>query len=233
MKRIKMLLLLLLLIIIAAIICYECCDRQDTGDCEQLIFVAVNRIPDEEYNLWQEQNQDYMYDVPTRDKKVGAGEGIVVIDASKIREVDYASWLRTNGNFIFYEETYPYIECAHNISPSILTNITPYISMTLAQVKAQILNGGGDYNTTNYNKYTSITINSSNVMNFTMKDTFMFDKSCFSVPLFRSVVDQNGLKNNSTFQFATAIVNSKKIVFFRIKDTKGVYNYYDFSQIPP
>jgi len=233
MKRIKILILLLLILIISAIICYKCCDDQDTGPCEQLIFVAVNRIPDEEYNDWQEENQEYMYDVPTREEKVGTGDGIVAIDASKINEVDYASWLRQNGDYIFYEETYPYIECAHNIDPSVLTSISPYISMTLAQIKTQIINGGGDFNTTNYNKYTAITINSSNVLNFSMRDMFLFDKSCFSIPLFRSIVDKHSLKNSSTFQFATAMVNSKKIVFFRVKDVKGLYNYYDFSQIPP
>jgi len=233
MKRIKILLLLLLLLIIGSIICYECCDLQDPEGCEQLIFVAVNRIPDEEYNIWQEQNQEYMYDVPTSEKKVGTSDGIVAIDASKIREVDYASWLRENGDFIFYEGTYPYIECAHHIQDSTLTSVTPYISMSLSQIKAQIINGGGNFTTTNYNKYTAITISSSNVLNFSMRDTFLFDQSCFSVPLFRSIVDKYGLKNSSTFQFATATVNSKKIVFFRVKDSKGLYNYYDFSQIPP
>lgn len=234
MKRIKILLLLLLLLIIAAIICYECCGYQDPEeDCEQLIFVAVTRIPDEEYDLWQQQNQEYMYNVPTRDEKLGAGDGIIAIDASKIREVDYATWLRENGDFIFYEATYPYIECTHKIQDSTLTAISPYITMTLSQIKSQISTGGGNFTTTNYNKYTAITISTSNVLNFTMRDLFMYDKNCFSVPLFRSIVDKYGLKNSSAFQFSTAMVSGHKIVFFRIKDSKGLYHYYDFSQVPP
>ncbi|MDR6966137.1 hypothetical protein J2X31_000130 [Flavobacterium arsenatis] len=233
MKRIKILILLLLILIISAIICYECCDQQDPEGCEQLIFVAVNRIPEDTYNDWQIDNQEYMYDVPTREKQIGTGDGIVAIDASKIREVDYAAWLRENGSYIFFEATYPYIECAHNISSGSISNVSPYISMNLSQIKTQIANNGGNFTTTNYNKYTTINISSSNVLSFSMTNNFLFDQNCFSVPLFRSIVDKYSLKNSSIFEFATASVNNHKIVIFRVKDTSGHYNYYDYSQIPP
>lgn len=233
MKRTTILILILLLLIISSIICYKCCDIKDPAGCSNLIFVAVNRIPEEEYNDWQVENQQYMYAVPTEEKKVGAGDGIVAIDASKINEVDYASWLKENGDYIFFEETYPYIECAHNISPSAISNITPYISMNLSQIKSQITANGGNYVTTNYNKYTSININTSNVLTFSMMENFLFDKNCFSVPLFRSIVEKYSLKNASIFQFATATVNKRKTIIFRVQNSTGLYNYYDYSQIPP
>lgn len=233
MKRTTIVILILLLLLIFGIICYKCCDVKEPEGCENLIFVAVNRIPENEYNAWQEENQEYMYDVPTREKKINAGEGIVAIDASKIREADYASWLRQNGDFIFFEETYPYIECAHNISTNGISNIGPYISMTLAQIKTQISTNGGNFTTTNYNKYTSINISSSNILTFSMVDNFIFNQNCFSVPLFRSIVHKYNLKNSSVFQFATATVNKKDIILFRVKDTDGLYNYYDLSQTPP
>lgn len=233
MKRIWIIILIIILLLLLGIICYKCCNQDGEQPCENLIFVAINRIPENDYNDWQIHNQEYMYDVPTHDKKIGTGDGIVVIDASKIREADYASWLKVNGNFIFFEATYPYIECVHNISPTTLSNITPYINMTLSQIKTQITVNGGNYNTTNYDKYTSISINSSNVLSFSMMDDFLFNKNCFSVPLFRSVVDKYNLKNNSIFQFATATVNKKKTIIFRVMDSNGLYNYYDFSQVPP
>jgi len=233
MKRITILIVLILLLIISGIICYKCCGVKDPEGCTNLIFVAVNRIPENDYNDWQVQNQEYMYDVPTHDKKIGTGDGIVAIDASKIREVDYASWLRENGNYIFFEETYPYIECAHSISSTAISNVTPYISMTLSQLKSNIIANGGNYSTTNYNKYTSIIISSSNVLTFSMIDNFLFDKNCFSVPLFRSIVEKYSLKSGSVFQFATATVNKKKTVIFRVQTSPGLYNYYDFSQVPP
>lgn len=233
MKRTTILILILLLLIISGIICYKCCGIKDPEGCENLIFVAVNRIPENTYNDWQEENQDYMYDVPTGKKQIGTGDGIVAIDASKIREVDYASWLRENGSYIFFEGTYPYIECAHNISTESISNISPYISMTLSQIKTQIANNGGNFTTTNYNKYTTINISSSNVLSFGMTNNFLFDQNCFSVPLFRSIVDKYSLKNSSIFEFATASLNNHRIIIFRVKDTAGHYNYYDFSQIPP
>lgn len=233
MKRITILILILLLLIISGIICYKCRDVKDPENCSNLIFVAINRIPDENYTSWQIQNQQYMYDVPTREKKVGTGDGIVVIDASKIREIDYATWLKENGDYIFFEETYPYIECAHNISASAISNATPYISMTLAQLKSQITANGGNFSTTKYNKYTTISINSSNVLTFGMRDDFLFDKNCFSVPLFRSIVEKYNLKSGSVFQFATATVNKNKTIIFRVQNSAGLYNYYDYSQIPP
>lgn len=233
MKRKTILILILLLLIISGIICYKCCGVKDPEGCNNLIFVAVNRIPETSYNTWQEENQEYMYNVPTHEKQIGTGDGIVAIDASKIRESDYASWLKQNSNYIFFEGTYPYIECAHNITGQSFSNISPYISLTLSQIKTQITNNGGNFNTTNYNKYTSINISNGNVLNFSMIDNFLFDQNCFSVPLFRSIVDKYSLKNSSVFQFATATVNKKNIVFFRVKDVAGLYNYYDFSQIPP
>jgi len=233
MKRITILIVLLLLLIISGIICYKCCGLKDPEGCTNVIFVAVNRIPENDYNDWQVQNQEYMYDVPTHDKKVGTGDGIVAIDASKIREVDYASWLRENGNYIFFEETYPYIECTHNISSTAISNVTPYISMTLSQLKSNIVANGGNYSTTNYNKYTSIAISSSNVLSFSMIDNFLFDKNCFSVPLFRSIVEKYSLKSGSVFQFAIATVNKKKTIIFRVQTSPGLYSYYDFSQVPP
>ncbi|RZL44924.1 MAG: hypothetical protein EOP00_18665 [Pedobacter sp.] len=233
MKRRTILILLLLLLIIIGIICYKCCGVKDPAGCNNLIFVAVNRIPENSYNDWQQENQEYMYNVPTHEKQVGTGDGIVAIDASKIREVDYAAWLRENSNYIFFEGTYPYIECAHNISSESLSNIGPYISLTLSQIKTQIANNGGNFTTTNYNKYTSINISTTNVLSFSMVNAYLFDQNCFSVPLFRSIVDKFSLKNSSVFQFATANINDKKIVIFRVKDAAGLYNYYDFSQIPP
>ena len=222
-----------MLLIILGIICYKCCGIKDPEGCNNLIFVAINRIPDEEYNDWQVENQEYMYDVPTDKRKVNTGDGIVVIDPSKISEVNYAAWLRQNGDYIFYEETYPYIECAHNIDAAAISNTTPYISMTLSQLKSQISTNGGNFSTTNYNKYTTISISSSNVLTLSMRELYLADKSCFSVPLFRSVVDKYGLKSSSVFQFTTATINSKTKVIFRVKNSAGLYNYYDFSQIPP
>ena len=231
-KRTLVVILLLLLLLILAIICYKCCDEDGAENCDNLIFVAVNRIPEDDYNDWQEQNQEYMYDVPTHEKKINAGEGVVAIDASKIKEIDYAAWLRQNGNYIFFEETYPYIECAHNISISSVSDIGPYINLTLSQIKTQISSNGGNFLTTNYNKYTSININSSNVLTFSMVDNFVFNQNCFSVPLFSSIVDKYNLKNSSVFQFATATIKQKNIIIFRIK-ADGMFHYYNLSQTPP
>ncbi|MFY0481829.1 hypothetical protein ACI6PS_04425 [Flavobacterium sp. PLA-1-15] len=231
-RRTLVVILLSLLLLILAIICYKCCDEDGAENCDNLIFVAVNRIPEDDYNDWQEQNQEYMYDVPTREKKINAGEGVVAIDASKIKETDYAAWLRQNGNYIFFEETYPYIECAHNISISSVSDIGPYINLTLSQIKTQISSNGGNFLTTNYNKYTSININSSNVLTFSMVDNFVFNQNCFSVPLFRSIVDKYNLKNSSVFQFATATIKQKNIIIFRIK-SDGMFHYYNLSQTPP
>ncbi|WP_157486118.1 hypothetical protein [Flavobacterium soli] len=233
MKRSTILLLLLLLLIICGLICYECCDSEETPTCENLIFVAVNRIPDEEYNDWQVENQEYMYDVPTGKKEVNTGDGIVAIDASKIRESDYAAWLRDNGDFIFYEETYPYIECAHNITGATITNIGPYTSLTLSQLKSQISANGGSYFATNYNRYTRLSFNTSNVMTLEMVDRYVFNETCFSVPLFRSIVNKYNLKNTSVFQFAKATVNDRASTIIRVNVGGGSYNYYDYSQIPP
>lgn len=231
-RRTLVIILLLLLLLILAIICYKCRDEDGAESCENLIFVAVNRIPENDYNDWQEQNQEYMYDVPTHEKKINAGEGIVAIDASKIRETDYASWLRENGNYIFFEETYPYIECTHNISINSVSNIGPYTNMTLSQIKTQISTNGGNFLTTNYNKYTSINIDSSNVLTFSMVNNFVFNQNCFSIPLFRSIVDKYNLKNSSVFQFATATIKQKDIIIFRIK-ADGMFHYYNLSQTPP
>lgn len=224
---------ILLLLIISGIICYKCCGVKDPEGCSNLIFVAVNRIPENEYNDWQLQNQEYMYDVPTHEKKVGTGDGIVAIDASKISETDYAAWLRQNSNYIFFEETYPYIECAHNISSSAISNTGPYISMTLSQLKSNINTNGGSFNTTKYDKYTSINIDPANVLTFSMQDFYAFNQNCFSVPLFRSIVYKYSLKSSAVFQFAIATVNTKQKVIFRVQTSPGLYNYYDYSQIPP
>lgn len=233
MKRITIVAIILLLLIIIAIICYKCRRDQNPESCTNLIFVAVNRIPENDYNTWQIQNQDYMYNVPTREKKVGTGDGIVAIDASKIKESDYANWLKVNGNYIFYETTYPYIECAHNISESQITNVSPFTSVTLTKLKSMISANGGNFYATNYNLYTQLSISSNNVLTLSMTNTYAFNTNCFSVPLFRSIVDKYSLTNNNVIEFAKATVNKKKTIIFRVMDAGGLYNYYDYSQIPP
>ena len=233
MKRITILIVIILLVIIGSIVCYKCCGLNEPNDCSNLIFVAVNQIPEEDYNVWEAENEDYFYDVPAEEKKIGTQEGLVAIDASKIREDEYAAWLKANGNFIFFEETYPYIECAHNVSEVNISNSSGYSSLTLAQIKSQISAKGGNFYTDNYNKYTSISINSSNIVVINLVSTFVFDKNCFSMPLFRSIVSKFNLNDNSVFQFKTATVNKKKTIVFRVQNDSGIYNYYDFSQIPP
>ena len=233
MKRRLLLLLLLLLALILIILCYKSCDDQETPVCESLIFVAVNRIPQEEYDDWQIQNEEYMYNVPSKEKKVGTGDGIVAIDASKISETDYANWLRINGDYIFYEETYPYIECAHNLDPTSISNISPYTSLTLSQLKSQITTAGGNFLTTNYNQYTRLTFSSTNVMTLSLVNRYVFNQNCFSVPLLRSVVNKYNLKNSSVFQFALATVGGRTTAIFRVSIGGGAYSYYDYSQIPP
>lgn len=204
------------------------------GECETLVVVDQTKIPN--YDNWMEKNNAYIANVPLQ-KSTGESsctEQKIYIESSSISQVKYPEWLKANGHYICYNETYKYIECVHSIDTT-----TCVISkklrdkLTLAQIKAEIRRKGGDFEEENYDKYTSLSFDANKKLVISVVSRFDATTICYSIPLLRSVVAKYNLTDSSIFEFMQADMSTYRTIIFKVQDRTGINNYYDFSQIPP
>lgn len=171
------------------------------------------------------------------------------IDISRIIRFgvgDYplVDWLKDNRKYICYKNTYNLIECEHIITKQseigIITQFPVRKSLTLAEIKSEFLEEGLDFETEDYRHYMDLSIRwlFGYSIHFDFVDGFDSEKSCFSAPLFQSIVRNYQLDDNSKFEFRKVkIVNPQtgetdRKVVFSVQVRPGIYNHYNFSQVP-
>ena len=160
----------------------------------------------------------------------------MMMDLERMASSDRAAWLKANGNYIDFTDSYSYIEAAHRIiSSSELNQISNssavYESIDLAGLKAILSNSHGDFSTFTYDYYSVISFNGSRQLQISMTDTFDSRRICYSIPLFRSIVAGFRLTDSSMFEFASVVIDGVAKIIFRIIDGNK-YVYYNFSDEP-
>jgi len=179
-------------------------------------------IPDAD---WQNENKNYFCKVK---------DGKAYVDLQKIKKEERAKWLRDNGKYVNYKESYSYIENIHKIKNSGdlrtvgTTKPEQFAWTNLDYIIKEI--GKTTYETDTYQQYVKVFIDKSNTVNFELIPEFTDKEVCFSIPFFRSIV-QNHIKpgENPDFGFAEAVIKGKKTIFFKVK---GISYFYDYSDQP-
>lgn len=145
------------------------------------------------------------------------------------------NWLRANGNTVCEDTLYKYIERAHMVkNPSSFagwlrqywgnatTTYTPVTWKDLNKMTQSHL----------YDKYVTFVIKTDNTVSPELTDNYSTTRTCYSVPLFRSIAKKLHLQPDDVstpFEFARAGTNGNEIMF-RIKGSR--YFEYNFSNDP-
>ena len=159
------------------------------------------------------------------------------MDLDRMASLDLAPWLKANGSYINFTDSYPFIEAAHRItSTSHLSQIdnasASYESIDLLRLKSLLSNSHGNFSTFAYEYYSVMSFNGSGQLQVTMTDTYDSRRFCYSVPLFRSIVAEFRLTDSSVFEFASVSLDGAARIIFRILDSNNKYVYYNYSNEP-
>lgn len=198
-------------------------------DCSNSIIVNRNKIDCNDFPRWVKENENYFCISPLP-------EGPIHIILSKIpwdESHDARSkWLRENGKYIDFNASYAYIENVHKIKNSSNIHINPndFFNIELKCIIETI--GRNLYENDEYNNYIVVSIEDGKIL-FSTTKYFTLNQICYSIPFFKSLIynSDNGINENSIFQFAKYWVEDRETILFNIKNTS--YGFYDFSHIPP
>lgn len=175
-------------------------------------------------------NQNKTPDVPTevgeeQTEKSSACKDFDEYD-SLVNLNEKKAWLKKYGHEICEEILNTRVLGDHDIQPgsfSVLHNQNK-LTKTLQQINAIISNYGL------YDKYISFDM-SSGVKDLILVDEFTDTVPCYSIALFRSIINKNQ-GHNITFEFLKAKVGSTETVIINVIGGVNPVSYYDYSDEP-
>lgn len=145
-------------------------------------------------------------------------------------------WLKNNDEIIDYTASYKNIEASHKIDVTLYPQVlflpsASFKSIALPEIRDAVKNAGGNFGN-HFQYFLSFSITNSGA--FVSPSPYVQNGTCYSMPLFSSIVENNHLNCNSVnFEFANTIINNQNTIIFRVKNIEGDYMYYDFSNSPP
>ncbi len=147
---------------------------------------------------------------------------------------EQVQWLRDNQNEICHD----FIRCIeplHKMNKQAYNEAVRIHWGSTSEVYTEITMGDILENTScDYNKYIKFSEDKNNHITFTHTDTFTNSgvASCYSVPFFKSIMENNSSVDDKTvLKFTKAKVGPNETIVFTID---GMTNgYFDYSRIPP
>jgi len=216
---------------------------------EAQVFVVVNKtgLPTGwiDTYLTHPDYTDYKYkDIVTLET-----QGEYYVDLRLITKKDeskVAEWLKDNDTYLKYPETYCMVETAHKVQERMdrekLDSVAPgkYSKGYTWEEIVTVFTGNSptvnvnDNNFDNYLKIHPANLSSTDpAQKYTLSvSAFTKNHVVYSIPLFRSIINNHNWKGDALFYFAESDYRGKNTTFIKVMDGTDFVGYYDFTHRP-
>lgn len=201
-----------------------------TGDCTSYIIVDKSLIPSGEVEEWMTK-----YDTIICDQNDPAQNDIYI----DLDEIGYninskavGDWLKENGKYIDFGQSYGNIEKMHKImSVPTADESVNEVKVTLSEIK-DIIAARADYTGDKYDNYVKFTMQKNSSTNqdevkIEVVEDYAPACKCFSIPFLRSI--ENNGTGDTDFYFNMGKFGNEpnSALYFRVGST-----YYNYTRIP-
>lgn len=191
--------------------------------CKWPLYFTKSTLPAD----FETQNKNYI---------CSADSTFVLVDLTVQSNTDtIAAWLKQNDQYIDFPASYQSIEDSHIITAAthpVIDSLTDndFKVLSISDIKEKVEMLGKDF-VDQYDYFMSFSLQNGTV-NLSTID-FTANGTCYSVPLFSSIISNHNLNNATTkFEFAQVSLNGQPNIIFRVK-VSGAFIYYDISNNPP
>ena len=206
------------------------------------IIVTSDRISGKGIDIknWIAENNKYIID--TYQDSNSSSYTIYTLEFKSFADNSNSlAWATKNSDFIDFEASSGFIEKEHLIDISsqdidvvkgALSKLDK-IDISLQKLKLFIGNNAAfDLNTVSYNEFLSFEIIDKKLQISTVKS---YTESCYSFPLFYSIIKNNKVtdESNCIFSFVKVNINGNTIAFSVDFGTRQETKFYDYSYNPP
>ncbi|TRW25780.1 hypothetical protein FMM05_06035 [Flavobacterium zepuense] len=218
MKKILLAVVCLIVGLVLGILFWHGDDKLNCSICSDVVIVDKLLLSGD--NSWRQANEKFI---------CSEDQNYISINLPCIGNVQsQAEWIKNNKNKLEYILTRRHAEIDHRVP--ILNYATGDDRITLNDLKSKIKLGGGNWDTDKYDNYLNFSFDTTNKLRVDLSVNHDPQAFCFSIQLFKAIIENNALPANPTFEFKKINFASKDILVFWVLGAGGAY--YDFSENP-